>query len=276
MELVRRAWGVGVHILSVTDHDTVGALPEIAAAAAAYGIESIPGIEITAVQGERDVHMLGYFFDPENPALTTFLQDQRADRVRRVEEMATKLAALGKPIDIAPITRASATRPGRSVGRPFVAWALVRAGHAADAREAFDALIGEGRPAFVPRRGTTPADVLRIIHEAGGIASLAHPGLLGQDELIPDLARRGLSALEVYHSDHDPATTARYLVMAAEHGLAVTGGSDYHEDAGHRRNGLGVVELPEQHYSALVERAKSTPGFRLWALGSGPRQKPTA
>jgi predicted metal-dependent phosphoesterase TrpH len=255
-ELVRRAWGAGVHILSVTDHDTVAALPEIAIAAAAYGIESIPGIEITAVHGGRDVHMLGYFFDPASPALTTFLQDQRADRVRRVEEMATKLAALRKPIDIERIRRASATRPGRSVGRPFVAWALVRAGHAADVREAFDALIGEGRPAFVPRHGATPAEVLRIIHDAGGIASLAHPGLLGQDELIPDLAQRGLIALEVYHSDHEPAVTAHYLAVVAQHGLAVTGGSDYHGDAGHRRNGLGVVELPEEHYRVLLERAK--------------------
>jgi 3',5'-nucleoside bisphosphate phosphatase len=242
--------------MGVTDHDTVAALPEIAAAAAAYGIQSIPGIEITAVHGGRDVHMLGYFFDPESPALTTFLQDQRADRMRRVEEMATKLAALGKPIDIEPIIRASATRPGQSVGRPFVAWALVRAGHAADVREAFETLIGEGRPAFVPRRGMTPAEVLGIIHEAGGIASLAHPGLLGQAELIPDLAQHGLTALEVYHSDHEPAVTAYYLAMAAQHGLAVTGGSDYHGDTGHRRRVLGVVELPEQHYRVLLDRVK--------------------
>ena len=132
----------------------------------------------------------------------------------------------------------------------------MRAGHVADVRQAFDELIGEGRPAYVARRGTTPAEVLEIIHEAGGIASLAHPGLLGQDELIPDLARRGLSAIEAYHSDHDATTTGHYLAVAAQHGLAVTGGSDYHGDAGHRRDGLGVVELPEEHYRALLERAR--------------------
>ena len=258
VELVRRAWGAGIHVLSVADHDTVAALPEIASVAATYGIESIPGIEITAVVGERDVHMLGYFFDPDSPVLTKFLEDQRADRVRRVREMADKLASLGKPIDVERLTQPSATKPGRSVGRPLVAWALVRAGHVADVRQAFDQLIGEGRPAYVARHGRTPADVLDIIHESGGIASLAHPGLLGHDELIPDLARHGLTAIEAYHSDHDTTATGHYLAVAAQYGLAVTGGSDYHGDAGHRRDGLGVVELPEEHYRVLLDRAKHT------------------
>jgi len=254
-ELVRRAWGAGVHILSVTDHDTVAALPDLAAPARAYGIETVPGIEITAVLGERDVHVLGYFFDPASPALTAFLQDQRADRVRRAQEIAAKLAALGKPVDVERIMRAADQKPGRSVGRPLVAWAMVRAGHVADPRQAFDQWIGEGRPAYVPRRGSTPADVLEIIREAGGLSSLAHPGLLGCDSLIPDLVERGLTALEAYHCDHDPVLTERYLSMATRHGLAVTGGSDYHGDAGYRP-GLGMVGLPEAHYRVLRERAR--------------------
>lgn len=254
-ELVRRAWGAGVHVLSVTDHDTVAALSEVAATAGAYGIECIPGIEITAVLGERDVHMLGYFFDAESPVLAAFLQTQRADRVRRVQEMAAKLEALGKPINVERLTKPSVTKPGRSVGRPVVAWALVQAGHVAHVREAFDELLTEGKPAYVARRGSTPADVLDVIHQAGGVASLAHPGLLGCDQFIPDLAEQGLQAIEAYHSDHDPAMTAHYLAVAARHGLAVTGGSDYHGDVGHRRDGLGVVELPEEHYRVLLERA---------------------
>jgi predicted metal-dependent phosphoesterase TrpH len=256
-ELVRRAWGAGIHILSVVDHDTVAALSETASIAAAYGIESVPGIEITAVWGDRDVHVLGYFFDPGSAVLTAFLMDQRADRVCRVRDMAAKLEELGKPIDVERLTRPSAAKPGRSIGRPLVAWALVRAGHVSDVRQAFDELIGEGRPAYVARRGTTPADVLDIIRQAGGVASLAHPGLLGHDELIPELAQRGLTAIEAYHSDHDPAGTAHYLAVAMQYGLAVSGGSDYHGDAGHRRDGLGVIELPEEHYRVLVAKVKS-------------------
>jgi len=145
---------------------------------------------------------------------------------------------------------------GRSVGRPLVAGALVRAGHVADVRQAFDELIGEGRPAYLPHRGRPPADVVAVIREAGGIASLAHPGLLGDDPLVVSLAGRGLAAIEAYHGDHDADTTARYLAMAAELGLAVTGGSDYHGDADRRRDALGAVALPEERYNELVERAR--------------------
>ena len=255
-ELVRRAWGAGIQVLSVTDHDTIAAVSEVAATARTYGIECVPGIEVTAVLGERDVHLLGYFFDVDSPVLAAFLQDQRADRVRRVQAMAAKLETLGKPIDVERLTRPSVTKPGRSVGRPLVAWALVEAGHVAHVRQAFDELLTEGKPAYVARRGSPPADVLSVIQQAGGITSLAHPGLLGCDELIPDLAERGLSAIEAYHRDHDSATTAHYLAVAAKLGLAVTGGSDYHGDVGHRGDGLGVVTLPEEHYGVLLERVK--------------------
>ncbi len=258
-DLVRRAWSAGIRVLSVTDHDTVAALEETIAAAGACGIEVVPGIEVTAVNEGHDVHVLGYFFDRDSPVLAAFLEEQRADRVRRVEEMAARLAALGKPIDVADLTRRSETRSGRSVGRPLVAGALVRAGHVADVRQAFDELIGEGRPAYLPHRGRPPADVVAVIREAGGIASLAHPGLLGDDPLVVSLAGRGLAAIEAYHGDHNADTTARYLAMAAELGLAVTGGSDYHGDADRRRDALGTVGLPEERYHELVERARREP-----------------
>jgi hypothetical protein len=254
-DLVHRVWDAGVRVLSVTDHDTVAALPEVATLAEARGMEFVPGIEITAVSEERDVHVLGYFFEPRNAALESFLRSQRADRLRRVEEMAARLAALGKPIDVSDLMTPSTDRPGRSVGRPLVAAALVRAGHVATIKEAFDDWIGTGKPAFIGRRGGSPAEVVDLIGEAGGIASLAHPGPLGQDALIPELARRGMAALEAYHSDHDPQTTAHYLAMAARLGLAVSGGSDFHSDAGHRRVGLGRVGLPEERYRELKIRA---------------------
>lgn len=255
-ELVQRAWSAGVRTLSVTDHDTVAAVAEVATIGAGLGIEVVPGIEITAVLAERDVHVLGYFFDPGSEVLDAFLQEQRTDRVRRVREMGAKLASLGKPIDVNHITEAPGTKPGRALGRPLVAAALVKAGHVADIRQAFDELIGEGGPAYVSRRGGTPAEVVTIIHQAGGIASLAHPGLLGNDSLIPELAEGGLVAIEVYHSDHDPVATAHYLSLAGRYGLAVSGGSDYHGEVGHRRNGLGIVGLPDEHYRVLKARAQ--------------------
>jgi predicted metal-dependent phosphoesterase TrpH len=240
----------------VTDHDTVAAVAEVAKVGVSLGMEVVTGIEITAVLGERDVHMLGYFFDADSEVLDGFLQDQRTDRVRRVREMATKLASLGKPIDVDEITKSSGTKTGKALGRPLVAAALVKAGHVADIRQAFDEFIGEGKPAYVSRRGGTPVEVVKIIHEAGGIASLAHPGPLGNDALIPELVDGGLAAIEAYHSDHDQAATARYLALAEQYGLAVSGGSDYHGEVGHRRNGLGIVGLPDEHYRALKARAR--------------------
>ena len=197
--------------------------------------------------------MLGYFFDPLDPRLSDFLRAQRADRVRRVQEIADRLRAMGCAIDTQSLT-AQSTRAGASVGRPHVADALVAAGHAVDRADAFDRLIGRGRPAFVPRKGASTAEVVSVIRAAGGIASFAHPGLTQRDDLLPSLAASGLSALEARHSDHDAVTERHYRELAAQHGLAVSGGSDFHGDNSHHAAGLGVVTLSAEDFAALQER----------------------
>lgn len=253
-ELVRRAWLAGVRVMSVTDHDTIGAVPRAAAAARTFGIELVPGIEITAVVDGGDVHVLGYFIDVDSAALGAFLETQRVDRVRRARALAERLASLGMPIDVEPLL-AAARDAGRVVGRPQVAAALVRAGHVATVREAFDRWIGEGRPAHVSRTGVPPDAVVGLVHEAGGVASLAHPGQLDRDDAIPPLARAGLDAIEAYHPDHDEAATARYRAMAVALGLAVTGGSDFHSDLGHHAPALGTISLPADDFDRLRRRA---------------------
>jgi 3',5'-nucleoside bisphosphate phosphatase len=251
-ELVTLAWRAGIRTMSVTDHDTVAALSDVESAATASGIAFVPGIEITAVHDGRDVHVLGYFIDREDAALAGFLESQRADRVRRVSAMADKLAAMGKPVDREALL---AQRPrGRSLGRPMVAKALVKAGHVADTRQAFDQLIGEGRPAFIPRHGPCPADVIGIINRAGGIASLAHPGLLRRDDLIPGMIDAGLTAVEAFHSEHDEPTTQRYLALAEHHGILVSGGSDYHGEKERRKAAFGTVGLPQDRFERLRTR----------------------
>jgi predicted metal-dependent phosphoesterase TrpH len=168
--------------------------------------------------------------------------------------MADRLAALGRPIDLAPIL--DTARYGRSVGRPLVADALVRAGHAASRDEAFTAFLEFGAPAFVPRCGASPEDVIRVVHEAGGVVSMAHPGVTKRDDLIPALAAAGLDALEVRHSDHDEATEARYRTLAAELGLAATAGSDYHGETGRRAGMLGTVVMPSEDFETLWRAAE--------------------
>ncbi len=255
-DLVARAAAAGITTMAVTDHDTVGGLAEARDAAGVLGLEFVSGIEITAVEGTRDVHVLGYFFDPSSPVLTTFLDAQRADRIRRVRAIGERLRALGRPIDVEALIASAASQPGRSVGRPQIADALAAAGYAIDRRDAFDRLLGNDGPAYVPRCGPSPEEVVRIVGDAGGVTSLAHPGLLRNDAIIPRLASAGLPAIEVRHSDHDHATETRYREIAAALGLAVSGGSDFHGDCGHRKDMLGSVTIEPSELTALKMRRR--------------------
>lgn len=254
--LVAAASRAGIRIMSVTDHDTVAAIPDAARHAEAAGIEFVAGIEVTALLGAQDVHILGYFIDPGHPGLLAFLEEQRADRLRRLRGMASRLSDLGRDIDAEAVLQRAGSGTGRAIGRPTLARALVRAGYASDVQDAFDTLLGEGRPAYVPRRAPSPEEVIALIADARGISSLAHPGLLGRDDAIPGFASAGLSAVEAYHSDHDREATSRYLAIAETNGLAVSGGSDYHGEGHHRAESLGRVTLPPECYEILAARPR--------------------
>jgi predicted metal-dependent phosphoesterase TrpH len=257
-ELVARASAAGLTIIAVTDHDTVAAIADVTALASTLDIRVVSGIEITAVDDGRDVHMLGYFFDRENVTLAGLLQRQRALRVQRVREIGAKLAALGMPVDTESVLIDAAARPGSSVGRPQLARELVRAGFVASVQEAFDIWLATGRPAFLPREGPSPAAVVAAIHEAGGVASMAHPGVTRRDELIGPLFESGLDAVEVYHSDHTEDDTQRYRSIADRYDALISGGSDFHGN-GTRRAALGIVCLPFEDFAKLEERSRAYP-----------------
>jgi predicted metal-dependent phosphoesterase TrpH len=256
-ELVARADQAGLTTISVTDHDTIAALEDVTTAAKPKGIRVISGIEITAIDHGRDVHMLAYFFDPASVPLGALLHSQRALRVMRVREIANTLAGLNLPIDVESVLLAAAARPGSSVGRPQIAREMVRAGHVPSVQEAFDRWLATGRPAFVPRTGPSPADVIETIHAAGGLASFAHPGVTRRDELIKPLVDRGLDAIEVYHSDHTAEDVAEYRRLVDRLGTLVSGGSDFHgddkPDRAHRST-FGAVTLPADDLAALEKR----------------------
>ena len=239
--------------MAATDHDTVAACAEVQAVAAEHGIEAISGIEVTAVEDGRDVHILGYFVNTGDAALTAFLTAQRTARIVRVEAIGARLAQLGVPVDIEAILARARLEPNRSIGRPQVARAMVDAGHVIDTRAAFDQWLGEGRPGFVPRMGAGSEAVIQVIHRAGGVASIAHPGKTGIDARLVSLRDAGLDGLEAFHPDHDPAMVARYTRLADDLGLLLTGGSDCHGDPAH---GLmpGSVTLPAPHWERLLAR----------------------
>src|SRR5262249_34074814 len=142
--------------------------------------------------------------------------------------------------------------PGIAVGRPWIARALVSAGYVPGTNDAFSSWLGRGRPAFVPREGAAPAAVIAQIHAAGGVAAMAHPGLIARDAWIPDLVGAGLDAIEAYHTDQDAIATDHYRAVAQQHHLAISGGSDYHGDESHGAIRPGATSLPRHEYERLI------------------------
>ncbi|HZR26164.1 MAG TPA: PHP domain-containing protein [Vicinamibacterales bacterium] len=251
-ELVNRAHAAGITVLAVTDHDTVAGCDAADAACATAGITFVPGIEITAIRFGGDVHVLGYFVDRHSPSLLAFLAEQRGRRIERIREMVSKLTGYGIRLDADAILKPGIEDATKAAGRPWIARALVQGGYVTSTNEAFEKWLSRGRPAFVPRLGAAPDEVFHRIHDAGGIASLAHPGLLAHDDWIPEFVSAGLDAIEVYHSEHDTLMTAKYLSIAKRLKLRISGGSDYHADDSHGAAHLGAISLPREDYDQLL------------------------
>jgi predicted metal-dependent phosphoesterase TrpH len=161
------------------------------------------------------------------------------------------------PLDADAILRPVVDQPGKSIGRPAVARALVAAGYVKTTNDAFATLLSPGRPGFVAREGAAPEEVFRQIHGAGGVASLAHPGLLQRDEWIAGFAAAGLDALEAYHTNHDQPLIDAYRAIAGRLGLCLSGGSDFHADPSHGAPQPGSTALPADAFDQLRERAAS-------------------
>ncbi|MFD2612909.1 PHP domain-containing protein [Paenibacillus gansuensis] len=232
---VRLAWEAGLAAVAVTDHDTVAGLPEAIAEGERLGITVVPGVEISTVAGGQDIHVLGYYMDFHNPLFVERLGELRRTRDIRNEMMVARLNELGMNITMEEIlSNVNKEDPDETVGRPHIADLLVKKGYAATMQEAFDRYLGKNGAAYVNPPRITPADAVRWIHEAGGCAVLAHPGLYQMDELVEEMVQGGFDGIEVYHSDHRPEDSAKYRMLAERYDLIQTGGSDYHGE----RNGV--------------------------------------
>lgn len=229
-EVVRLASERDLDVVALTDHDTTDGLDEAVAAGQELGIEVVPGIEFSAEHERTSVHVLCYWMDPSNADLQLELQRLRDERFRRGELMVEKLRALGVPIDFGHVQRIA---NGATIVRPHLAQAMVEIGAVADETEAFDRYLGDGRPGHVPKHALDPVDAVALILGAGGVCVLAHPGMWGDQssvpaELIERMAAAGMRGLEVEHPDHLPEQREFYRSLAADLGLAATGGSDCH------------------------------------------------
>jgi predicted metal-dependent phosphoesterase TrpH len=249
-ELVSAAHGVGLAEIALTDHDTLDGCDEVKTLAAEAGIGFIPGTEITAELDGRELHILGYFVDAQHPDLARELRAAQDIRRKRVKDMVARLNARAIPLSVdAVLELANCSAPGR----PHVARALVAAGFCSSLDEAFERFLKKDRPGWVPKRKMSAARALELIHAAGGVAVMAHPGLNHDDRMVSRLARMGVDGLECHHPKHGPAAVARYEEMARELGLVVTGGSDCH-GMSKARPTIGTVKIPTVRVDALRER----------------------
>lgn len=260
-ELVHAVQAAHLDVFSITDHDTLDALAEAEGLARAGGLRLIPGIELSAVwRKDVELHVLGYFVDPGDTNLMAFLRDRRDARRRRLFAMVSRLRLLGIVVEAEEVL--ASARNG-NVGRPHLARYLAERGFVASSDEAFDRYLGEGKPAYVPRPDVTVAAAIQVIHEAGGLAALAHPGLADRDEAIPDLVAAGLDAIEVYHVTHTPGQARHYRRLAGRRGLLVTGGSDFHGAAGRQYGPVpGMPCLPEADFARLEAAADARRAVR--------------
>ncbi|HZZ86107.1 MAG TPA: PHP domain-containing protein [Anaeromyxobacteraceae bacterium] len=251
-EVAARAAAGGLAVWALCDHDSIAGLPAAAAAASSLGMRFVPGIELSVHLDSREVHLLGHFVDPASRALLGF-EDLLAEKRRmRMGEIIQKLAALGIALQPEQVEKFSG---GKMLGRPHVARALVETGLVATVKEAFDRFLGEGKPAYVGRYRLSAEEAIRMVHGAGGTATIAHPGVnrLEKGELAR-LARAGLDGVEIYHSDHNPSVRAKYLRCAAELSLVPTAGSDFHGPAVSPDRHFGSVTMSAAELTALEAR----------------------
>jgi 3',5'-nucleoside bisphosphate phosphatase len=243
--------------IAVTDHDTVNGLEEAASAGDEMGVEIVPGIEFSALYQGEGVHVLCYFMDPEDPELAAELQRLRDDRYARGDRMVAKLQELGYPITF---ERVREIAEGGNIVRPHVAQALVEAGVVPTIKEAFsDELIGSGGKAYVEKHALDPIDAIRLIHGAGGVCVLAHPGTFRETKPVPstlidEMADAGLDGIEASHPEHTPEVEASYIANAERLVLIWTGSSDCHGDR-YDPVRLGMRTTPPEQFERVKARA---------------------
>lgn len=232
-EVVRLAKERGLKALALTDHDTIDGLPEAVAAGQEFGIEVIPGVEISARHANGSMHILGYFLDYESELLARRLAVLKQARKDRNPQIIAKLNDLGLPLTMAQVERISG---GGQVGRPHIARALYEGGYVRSLQEAFDVYLGNNGRAYVSKFRFPPEEALAMIRDAQGIPVVAHPFTLGLHTsetlkpLLLELRALGLVGLECYYPEHSSVQEALYLSLARELGLLITGGSDFHGD----------------------------------------------
>lgn len=250
-ELVRRASEAGIEMLSITDHDSVDALEEAVTAGAQWGVEIVPGVELSVTLGAKDIHVLGYMFDPFNKQLHDTLALFKRERFHRAARIVEKLNRLDLPLSIDAVLEHAGHG---AVGRPHIAAALYDEGLTSCYAEAFNAYIGDYGPAYEPKFRISPEDAFELIADAGGLSILAHPGAYVSEDDLVHLLRAGLDGIETVHPAHDEVRTRYYRGITSAYFLLESGGSDFHGGKRNDESNFGAYTVGEEVVHAMKRR----------------------
>jgi len=261
-ELIQLAAGLKLRVIALTDHDTTAGIPAAAAAAEKCGITLIPGIEISSILGDRDIHILGFYIDPDNAAFCRQITELVECRRQRNEKVIFRMNRDGIPVTMEDL---SCGEPEAVITRAHFARYLMEKGYTASLKESFHKYMGVGCPYYIPRDRIAPEKAVSIIKKGGGMAFLAHPGIYHLkdsvlDNLLTALIRCGLDGIEVYYSLHSGEETTYFHDLAEKHHLLMSGGSDFH---GSNKpdiqlgSGRGTLALPLSLYEKIEAAHRS-------------------
>jgi predicted metal-dependent phosphoesterase TrpH len=250
-ELIEWVGQAGLTTISITDHDHTGGLDEATALAERRGILVVPGVELSTIVGDADVHILGYFIDHRDHRLQEYLEVFRTERRKRAERIVRKLNGMQVPLTLPAVLRWAGAG---SVGRPHIATALVEEGLIGSYQEAFSKYIGFGKPAYEKKYLISPREAIDLIAGAGGLSFLAHPSTFVGDEVIRELIDAGIDGIEVVHPSHPPELVAHFNGIVSEYFLLASGGSDFHGGRRNDRDALGKFFVPTSYVDMMRRR----------------------
>ncbi len=249
-ELITKAKNAGIDVISITDHDNIAGILEAIEIGKKFGIEVIPGMEISSDLKDKEVHILAYFFEPENSELERYLSFFREERLKRAIRIVNKLKSIGFNLAIEDVLERA---QNSAVGRPHIAQALLDKGLISSYYEAFNKYIGNGCPAYEKKVHLSPQSAFKIINDAGGLSFIAHPGYM-TESLLKELITAGVDGIEVIHPSHTPQQIKFYKGIVNEYFLLESGGSDFHGGKREDENNLGKYFVNPSVVDAMRRR----------------------
>jgi hypothetical protein len=253
-EVAARACECGLSGIAICDHDSIDGIAPCKEAAFPMSVEVIPGIELTVERQDAEIHILGYFIDPEAEWFRDKLREMQAFRIDRIHKMVEKLKNAGINVNAGDVFDLAGKG---AVGRLHLAQAMLKTGKVNGFREAFGKYIGFAKPCYVSNARFSPKEAIEVLRKAGGVPVLAHPGIMHKDEYIPELIEYGLKGIEVYHTDHGASVVKHYEQFADRYGLLKTGGSDCH-GMGKGKALIGTVRVPYDLVERLREQSEKS------------------